>query len=62
MSWRRLTTLIRREALATLRDPFTISILIAVPLVALLIFGFTLSTEVHALVLGICDQSQTAGR
>jgi ABC-2 type transport system permease protein len=59
MSWQRLITLIRREARATLRDPFTISILIAVPLGALLIFGFTLSTEVHSLALGVLDESQT---
>ena len=39
MSWRRLRTLLRREMLATYRDPFTMSILIAVPLVTLLLFG-----------------------
>lgn len=59
MSWQRLVTLIRREARATLRDPFTVSILIAVPLVTLLIFGYTLSTDVHALTLGVLDESQT---
>ena len=31
MSLRRLAILVRREALATLRDPFTVTILIAVP-------------------------------
>lgn len=60
MSWQRLITLIRREARATLRDPFTVSILIAVPLVALLVFGYTLSSEVHGLNLGVLDESQTA--
>ena len=60
MSWQRLVTLVRREARATLRDPFTLSMLIAVPLCALLVFGFTLSTEVHGLVLGVRDESQTA--
>lgn len=60
MSWQRLITLIRREARATLRDPFTIGILIAVPLAALMVFGFTLSTEVHGLRLAVLDQSQTA--
>jgi ABC-2 type transport system permease protein len=60
MSWRRLVTLIRREVRATLRDPFTLTILITVPLGALLIFGFTLSSEVHDLNLGVYDQSQTA--
>ncbi|MDX2167045.1 MAG: ABC transporter permease [Deltaproteobacteria bacterium] len=59
MSWRRLLTLMRRESQATLRDPFTLSILVLVPLAALLIFGFVLSTEVHDLVVGVRDDSQT---
>lgn len=60
MRWRRLLTLMRRESQATLRDPFTLSILVLVPLAALLIFGFVLSTEVHDLVVGVRDDSQTA--
>lgn len=60
MSRRRLLTLMLREVRATLRDPFTLTILIAVPLAALLIFGFTLSTEARGLGLGVLDQSQTA--
>jgi len=59
MKWRRLLTLMRREAQATLRDPFTLGILITVPLVSLLVFGFVLSTEVHDLTLGVRDESQT---
>lgn len=59
MSWRRLVTLMVREVRATLRDPFTLGMLIAVPLAALLIFGFTLSTEAKGLGLGVYDQSQT---
>jgi len=55
MSWRRLWTLIRREVRATLRDPFTATILIAVPLGALLIFGFVLSTSVKHLSLAVLD-------
>ncbi len=53
MSWRRLQTLIRREVLATFRDPFTVTVLVMVPLAALLAFGFTLSTEVKHLALGV---------
>ncbi|MFN8644644.1 MAG: ABC transporter permease [Candidatus Binatia bacterium] len=60
MSWRRLATLMLREVRATLRDLFTLTILVTVPLAALLAFGFTLSTEVHGLGLGVLDQSQTA--
>jgi ABC-2 type transport system permease protein len=60
MSWQRLVTLIRREVRATLRDPFTLIMLVAVPLGALLLFGFTLSSEVHGLNLGVYDESETA--
>jgi ABC-2 type transport system permease protein len=59
MSWQRLRTLMLREVRATLRDPFTLGMLIAVPLAALLVFGFTLSTEAKGLGLGVYDQSQT---
>ena len=57
---RRLRTLMQREVRATLRDPFTVGILIAVPLLALLAFGQTLSTEVRGLALGVLDANRTA--
>ncbi len=58
--WRRLRTLIHREARATLRDPFTVAMLIAVPIGALLIFGYTLAVDVKELALGVHDASGTA--
>ena len=60
MSFRRLIVLVRREALATLRDPFTVTILVLVPLMALLLFGKILSTKVTGLDLGVIDASQSA--
>jgi len=60
MSWRRLRTLIVREVRATLRDRFTLTTLVAVPIIALLAFGFVLSTEVKHLRLGIVDGSASA--
>jgi ABC-2 type transport system permease protein len=60
MNWRRLRTLIRREVLATFRDVFTVSVLIAVPLGALLVFGFVLATDVKGLPLGVIDADNTA--
>jgi ABC-2 type transport system permease protein len=60
MKWTRLRTLMRREVLATFRSPFTVSVLISVPLAALLIFGFVLSTEVKGLALGILDGDDSA--
>jgi ABC-2 type transport system permease protein len=59
MNARRLQTLVRREVRATLRDPFTLGVLIAVPLVALLAFGFTLSTKVEDMKLGVFDASRS---
>jgi ABC-2 type transport system permease protein len=50
-----LWTLIKREVRATFRDPFTVSILIAVPIMALLAFSFTMSSEVHDLPLAVLD-------
>ena len=60
MSGRRLRTLIVREVRATLRDRFTLTTLVAVPIIALLAFGFVLSTEVKHLRLGIVDASASA--
>jgi ABC-2 type transport system permease protein len=59
MNRRRLWTLMVREARATLRDPFTLAILVAVPVGAMLIFGFMLSTEVQGLALAVHDADQT---
>ena len=59
MSLRRLWTLVVREVRATLRDPFTMVCLIAVPLAALLAFGFVLATNVKGLTLGVYDASQS---
>jgi ABC-2 type transport system permease protein len=60
MSWRRLRTLLRREARATLRDPFMLSVLVFVPLVSLLAFGYTLSTSVKHLKLAVLDADGSA--
>jgi ABC-2 type transport system permease protein len=53
--WRRLRTLIQREVRATLRDRWTVTMLIAVPLGALLTFGSIVSTEVNDLPLAVHD-------
>jgi len=60
MSWQRLRTLLRREARASLRDPFTIGILVAVPLLAMILFGYVLSTEVRGLRLAVLDRDASA--
>jgi ABC-2 type transport system permease protein len=63
MNLRRLQTLVRREVQATLRDPFTVTILITVPIVGLMLFGFVLATDVDHLALGLYDGARsTASR
>ncbi|MEB2283883.1 MAG: hypothetical protein B6D46_08630 [Polyangiaceae bacterium UTPRO1] len=59
-SARRLRSLLVRESRATFRDPFTVAILITVPLAALLAFGLTLATDVQHLALGFLDGNATA--
>lgn len=60
MSWRRLRTLLVREVRATLRDPFTVTILVAVPLVTLLLFSTIITTKVQGLALVVHDASGSA--
>jgi ABC-2 type transport system permease protein len=59
MNIRRLWTLVRREVQATFRDPFTITILVSVPIAALMLFGFVLATNVKHLSLGLYDAART---
>lgn len=59
-SARRLRTLMLREVRATLRDPFTVFVMIAVPLASLMAFGFIVSTEVHGIQVGVLDGASTA--
>lgn len=56
---RRLRTLMLREVRATLRDPFTLFVMITVPLGSLMAFGSIVSTEVHHIRLGILDGSSS---
>jgi ABC-2 type transport system permease protein len=60
MNPRRVRTLVRREVQATLRDPFTVTILVTVPIAALMLFGFVLATDVDHLSLGLYDGARSA--
>src|SRR5712692_5419203 len=60
MSWTRLATLIRKEFVELRRDPNTLRIILALPVVQLLLFGYALNTIVDHLPTAIYDQSNTA--
>jgi len=59
MKWRRLRTLLIREARASLRDRFTLIAMIFVPLATLIAFSSVLSTDVTGLRLAILDADDT---
>jgi ABC transporter DrrB family efflux protein len=59
MSLRRIRALVLREMRATFRDRFTVTILVAVPMAALFLFGFILTVDVKHLPLAVHDASRT---
>lgn len=53
-------TFVKKEFIHILRDPRTLLILIGMPIVEMLLFGFALTTEVNHIRTVIFDQSQDA--
>lgn len=60
MNRARLTAMIRKEFVQMRRDPATLRLLLAVPVMQLLIFGFAIRTEVRNLPTTMLDQSRTS--
>jgi len=59
MKWIRVRELVRKEFIQLFRDKKIRPILIIVPLVQLLIFGYVVSTDIQNITVGILDQSHT---
>lgn len=59
MSLRRLTAVARKESLHVLRDPRSLGLSLAMPVVLLLLFGYALKMDVENIPLRIWDQSRT---
>lgn len=60
MNRARLTAMIRKEFVQMRRDPATLRLLLVVPLMQLLMFGFAIRTDVRNLPTTVLDQSRTA--
>ena len=58
-SLRRLAMLVRRERRELLRDPTSLAILLALPLVSLVLFTFALATDVRDMRLAVFDGADT---
>ncbi len=53
----RLLALLKKEFIQMRRDPLTIGIMLAMPIIQLLIFGFAINTDVKHLPTAVFDQS-----
>ena len=55
----RIISVIRKEFIHIRRDPRTIGIIVIMPLMQLLIFGYAIDMDVKDIRLGILDHSRT---
>lgn len=59
MRWTRVRAVARKESLHILRDPRSLGMAIAIPMLLLLLFGFALTLDVDDVPLAVWDQSQS---
>jgi ABC-2 type transport system permease protein len=55
----RLTSIIRKEFIQILRDPRTLMLIIAMPILQLFLLGYAATTDVKNISLAVWDQNQT---
>lgn len=59
MKWRRVWAVARKESLHVLRDPLSMAIAVALPMLMLTLFGYALSFDVDNVPVVVWDQSRT---
>jgi ABC-2 type transport system permease protein len=57
--WERIKRILIKEFLQSLRDPRMKAVLIAVPVLQSLIFGYAVTTDVHDVTIAVLDQDNT---
>lgn len=60
MSWRRLFAVVRKELVQLARDRITFGMIIGIPTIQLLLFGFAINLDVRHLPAAIYDEANTA--
>lgn len=58
VSWKQFAVFIRKEFIHILRDPYTLAILLLLPIVEMLLFGFALNMEATNIRTIIVDHAQ----
>ncbi len=61
MSWRRLWAIVVKELRQLRRDRITLAMVIGIPAIQLVLFGYAINTNLRGLDAGIADQANTAG-
>ncbi len=54
-----LRPVIKKEFIQILRDPISLAVVIMIPIIQLLLFGYAISFDIKHIPMGIFDQSQT---
>ena len=60
MSWRRLWAVMHKEIRQLGRDRITLAMILAIPVVQLVLFGYTINLNLRDLAAGVADQANTS--
>ncbi|MDW2981978.1 ABC transporter permease [Rhodanobacter sp. KK11] len=61
MNWRRLWAIVVKELRQLRRDRITLTMIVGIPVIQLVLFGYAINTNLRGLDAGIVDQANTAG-
>src|SRR3546814_8347453 len=59
MNWRRLWAIVIKEIRQLRRDRITVAMIVGIPSIQLLLFGFAINLDVRGIDAGIADQANT---
>lgn len=58
--WRRISAIVRKEFIQVLRDPRTLALVLVMPIMQLLLFGYAINTVIDHIPLVVDDEARTA--
>ncbi|MCW8807687.1 MAG: ABC transporter permease [Rhodanobacter sp.] len=61
MNWRRLWAIVIKELRQLRRDRITLAMIVGIPVIQLVLFGYAINLNLRGLEAGIVDQANTAG-
>lgn len=61
MNWRRLWAIVIKELRQMRRDRITLAMIVGIPVIQLVLFGYAINLNLRGLDAGIADQANSAG-